>query len=76
MEATLRVRPLDPALAQGKRIVVACPHGRTEAIVLGDDTTGQLPLRVAVAKHYAEEGCTCTRSLRRRLGMAEKVVRA
>ena len=60
-----------PALSgAAKHITIDCRHGTTTVLVVDDGVLGRLPLRIALAKHFAAEGCTCTRSLRKRLGVA------
>jgi hypothetical protein len=64
--AKLRVTPL--VGVEGMRIEVDCEHGTTALSVL--TPPGVNPLRdaqaiaAAVARHYAEERCRCTRHLR------------
>lgn len=71
--ARLTIRPETSVSPPGRRVEVDCEHGTTTltmcapagGLVLPDDAIS----RVAVAKHYSEERCRCTRRLRARLGM-------
>ncbi len=60
-------------LAPGARVLsVDCAHATTTITVV----PGPLPVadallvRVALVKHFAEEGCRCTKALRQRYGIA------
>ncbi len=74
-KTTLEVRPLQDGDRVGRPVRVDCRHGTTHIIY----SEGQGPNAVrftdvqlaalAVAKHYDEEGCRCTRRLRRRYGV-------
>jgi len=68
MNATLTTEPLDG----GTLFVVDCEHGTTEVGLLNGEASGITAAdaaRVALAKHYGEEGCRCTRALRRKYGV-------
>ena len=73
-KATL-VAEFAPELGEGwRRLVLDCRHATTTAHTitppqsspLGDAVT----VRLLLLKHHAEEGCACTRELRRRYGLA------
>ena len=50
-----------------KRITVDCPHGTTTGHALNAAAVEEGALVASlVMKHYAEEGCRCTRKLRRK----------
>jgi hypothetical protein len=71
-EATLTIRPMD---AQTRRVVLDCHHGTT-SVVAGDPPSGQMftdadVVRVALAKHFEEEGCRCIGRLWRQYWGAE-----
>jgi hypothetical protein len=75
MSATLTAAPA-PALApDARQIVVDCKHGRTELTIFPPrDPDAYRPheaacVRLALLKHHSEEGCNCTRKLRRRYGV-------
>jgi hypothetical protein len=66
--ATLSVHDLDG----GRVVQVDCPHATTTVAYLparGDVADDRMLTRLTLAKHYAEEGCRCTRHLRRRYGL-------
>ena len=49
-----------------KRYVIDCPHGTTTVFGMDGSGLGDAVLvATAVMKHYSEEGCDCTRALRR-----------
>ncbi|MGD9892799.1 MAG: hypothetical protein AB7R89_23075 [Dehalococcoidia bacterium] len=53
-------------------LTIDCKHATTTIALIAaagvvDDVTG---VRLGLIKHYAEEGCRCTRHLRRRYGVA------
>ena len=75
-EATLRVRQID-GLPGMKQIVVDCEHGTTTG-VLAKPTESEaaaeidgIALRSVIATHHLQERCSCTASLRERLGITE-----
>ena len=75
MSATPTALPA-PDLAPGARqIIVDCRHGTTTlAIVPPRDPGAYKPyeaacVRLALLKHWSEEGCNCTRQLRKRYGV-------
>lgn len=50
-----------------KEITVDCEHGTTVGLGANTDRIGDAPFVAAtVLKHYTEEGCRCTRKLRRK----------
>lgn len=65
--ATLRVIPNDRTYGPaGTRYEVDCKHATTGLTVLHGtgETPPDLAKAMVVARHYAEEGCQCTRQLR------------
>ena len=61
--ATLKIADLDNGL---RRFEIDCEHGTTVAHAMGADKIGDAAVVAAVAiKHFSEEGCDCTRELRR-----------
>jgi len=73
--ATLTAEP-PPDLAPGARqIIVDCQHGTTSLTLIPPrDPAAYRPheaacVRLALLKHFSEEGCNCTRKLRRRYGV-------
>jgi hypothetical protein len=73
--ATLTAEPA-PDLAPGARqIIVDCRHGRTELTIIPPrDPAAYRPheaacVRLALLKHYTNEGCRCTRKLGKRYGV-------
>ena len=49
-----------------KRYVIDCPHGTTTVFGMDGSGLGDAVLvTTAVMKHFSEEGCDCTRELRR-----------
>ncbi len=69
--ATLTIRPELEHAPGATRYEVDCEHATTWLMAL----PGREPIpdavfvRLAVAKHYDEERCSCTRQLRRRYGV-------
>lgn len=69
MTATLTTEPI----AGGSLIVVDCAHGTTQVSLVNGQATGITEVHaaaLALARHYDAERCRCTRSLRRRYGVA------
>jgi hypothetical protein len=66
--AKLVTRPSDARYGGHKSISVDCEHGETTIAVIqpvGAPTVSeQTVIATAVARHYLEEGCRCTRKLR------------
>jgi hypothetical protein len=72
MTATIRVRPLPGT--DTREVVIDCKHATTTAtIVQPPGVAVHLSdvevARVALARHYGEEACRCTRRLRQRYGL-------
>ena len=71
MTATLTTEPI----AGGRLLVVDCEHGQSSlAFMNGTDPeapqiTEEQAARLVISHHYANEGCRCTRELRRRFGV-------
>lgn len=66
MKATLERRPI-AGMDNAERIVVDCPHGTSEGVVVnvaGFDA--DVLIGLVVLKHFSEEGCSCTEALRAR----------
>lgn len=62
--ATLKIEDLGSG---EKRVVVDCAHGTTTGHAMNADAIEEAALVAGlVMKHYAEEGCGCTRELRRK----------
>jgi hypothetical protein len=65
--ATLRTIPLPKLSPRARRIEVDCEHGTTSISVLERENTPHVDdadaIRMALARHHAEEGCACTRRL-------------
>lgn len=73
--ATLTATPA-PELAPGARqITIDCRHGTTSLTMIPPrNPDAYRPheaacVRLALLKHYSEEGCRCTRRLRERYGV-------
>lgn len=63
MGATLTIRDLTSDL---RRFEVDCRHATTTRIARNASKIGDAAVVAGVVlKHYSEEGCTCTRELRR-----------
>ena len=73
--ATLIHRPVPAYGDTVSELVVDCEHGTTTLTVFQprDPTAARVHeaacARLALAKHYDEERCRCTRELRRRFGL-------
>jgi hypothetical protein len=69
--ATLELRQLSTVTREA---IVDCQHGTSSATVIqppgGLLITDAALVAVVVEKHYSREHCSCTRSLRRRFGLA------
>jgi hypothetical protein len=65
--ATLRTLPLPEFSAQSRRIEIACAHATTGISIFETPSTVHVDdadaVRMALARHHAEEGCACTRQL-------------
>ena len=71
--ATLTIDRI-PHADNARAFVVDCEHGTTTITVFAAPDPAKSPpdtvhARLAVATHYAEEHCRCTRLLRRRFGI-------
>jgi hypothetical protein len=77
-QATLTAEPAPDLAPDARQITIDCKHGTTTlTIVPPRDSTAAKPheaacVRLALLKHYSEEGCRCTRQLRRRYGITAR----
>lgn len=61
--------------AGARVLTVDCPHGETSIAYVNGTDPGALQITdaaaavMALARHYEEERCRCTRKLRRRFGV-------
>jgi hypothetical protein len=66
-QATLRTIPLPDWSPQARRLEVDCPHATTGISILETADTPHVDdadaVRMILVRHYAEEGCACTRQL-------------
>ncbi len=73
--ATLTSRPLPGYGENVSQIVVGCRHGRTSLTIVQprDPDAARMHdascAKLALIKHFSEEGCCCTLELRRRFGV-------
>lgn len=74
MTATLTITPARQYAPDARLFEVDCVHGTTSLVVLPAPVAENNPpdtfhARTAIARHFAEEHCRCTRQLRRRFGV-------
>lgn len=63
-QATLKISDLRSGM---KRFVIDCRHATTTGHAVNTESIGEAAVVAGlVMKHYAEEGCDCTRELQRR----------
>jgi hypothetical protein len=72
MSKLLTIEPV-PGFTRARRVVVDCRHGTT-TVHFFEGRNGPIPTdaelaATALARHYAEERCRCTRKLRRQYGL-------
>ncbi len=71
MNATLTATDMSGA----RVLTVDCPHGETSIAYINATAPDALKVTdtaaavMALVKHYGEEGCRCTRALRRKYGV-------
>jgi hypothetical protein len=73
--ATRTAEPAPDLAPDARQIMIDCKHGTTTLTVFPPrDPAAVKPheaacVRLALLKHWSEEGCGCTRQLRRRYGV-------